>query len=416
MAPLVSVLLPTRNRLEFLGYALQTVLRQDDPDWEIVVSDNDSEEDIEGHVRGLGDERVRYVRTESFVPVTENWNNALAHSTGRYVVMLGDDDGLMPGYVARIRELAERYSGPDVIYQAAWLYAYPGVDPGEQSGYLQPYGYAEFLRGATEPFVLDPATRRRMVEGAMRFQVRYGFNMQFSTVSRALIDRLAPQGPFFQSAFPDYYASNVAFLTAEKVVVEPRPLVAIGVTPKSYGFFHMNDREEAGKAFLEAKGANAADMPGSNINTGWLSALEAIAARYPDLVPAPPAKRRFRALQALTVYEAHYLDGTASEAQVQRMESYLKPRERTVGRTAMRAAVLGRRALPAALTSPLLDPVPPRRAAAVHRLARTTRARGLPDAARRLRAPAGLLGADGAAALPEDRRIGGAAQPAALHA
>ena len=65
MTPLVSVLLPTRNRLEFLRYALETVLRQDDGDWEIVVSDNDSEEDIAGHVAGLGDDRVRYVRPNS---------------------------------------------------------------------------------------------------------------------------------------------------------------------------------------------------------------------------------------------------------------------------------------------------------------------------------------------------------------
>jgi glycosyltransferase involved in cell wall biosynthesis len=354
MAPLVSVLLPTRNRLEFLRYAMETVVRQDDGDWEVVVSDNDSEEDIAGHVEALGDGRIRYARTPSFVPVTDNWNNALALSSGRFVVMLGDDDGLMPGYVARIRELTARYREPEVIYQGAWLYAYPGVDPAETSGYVQPYGYAEFMRGAKEPFVLDPATRRKMVAAAMGFRVRYGFNMQFSTVSRALIDRLAPQGPFFQSAFPDYYATNVAFLTAREVLVEPRPLVAIGVTPKSYGFFHMNDREDAGKAFLEAPSRNGerptGGMPGSNINTGWLAALEAIASRYPSLVPAPPARRRFRCLQALSVYEGHFLDGTASEAQLAGMEAHLRPWERALGRAAMRAALLGRRVLPAPVT------------------------------------------------------------------
>lgn len=348
MAPLVSVLLPTRNRLEFLRYAIETVVRQEDPDWEIVVSDNDSDEDIAGHVDSLGDDRIRFARTASFVPVTDNWNSALEHSTGRYVVMLGDDDGLMPGYVGRMRELVERFRAPEVIYQGAWLYAYPGVDPAEASGYLQPYGYAEFMRGAVAPFVLDPATRRRMVAAALRFQVRYGFNMQFSTVSRALVDRLAPQGPFYQSAFPDYYATNVAFLTAREVVVEPRPLVAIGVTPKSYGFFHMNDREEAGKEFLG--GQRAAQMPGSNINSGWLSALEAIALRYPSLVPAQPARRRFRVLQALSVYEAHFLDGSANGAQLERMEAHLKPWERAVGRGAMHAARLGKRVFPAGIT------------------------------------------------------------------
>src|SRR5207245_7033676 len=48
-----SVLLPTRNRLEYLRLAIETVRRQDYQDWEIIVSDNDSEQDVEGWIAGL---------------------------------------------------------------------------------------------------------------------------------------------------------------------------------------------------------------------------------------------------------------------------------------------------------------------------------------------------------------------------
>ena len=349
MAPLVSVLLPTRNRLEYLRYAIETVRRQDDDDWELVVSDNDSEEDIAGHVASLGDERIRYVRTASFVPVTENWNTALEHSAGRYVVMLGDDDGLMPGYVAAIRELVDRFAAPDVIYQSAWLLSYPGVQPSEPDGFLQAYGYSTFLRGAKEPFVLDPATARRSAGKAMRFRSRHGFNMQFSTVSRRLVEELAPQGPFFQSAFPDYYATNVLFLTARSIVVEPRPLVVIGVTPKSYGFFHLNAQETAGKAFLGTAAEpqqRLAEMPGTNINTGWLSAVEAIAQRYPALARAAPGRARFRLLQAVHVYSA-VLDDSAPDGQRAELERHLKPWERAIARPVVDGLQLARRHAPA---------------------------------------------------------------------
>ena len=77
-----SILLPTRNRLEYLRQAVETVRRQSFADWEVVVSDNDSEDDVAGFVASLGDERMRYVRTEQFIPVTDNWNNALAHASG----------------------------------------------------------------------------------------------------------------------------------------------------------------------------------------------------------------------------------------------------------------------------------------------------------------------------------------------
>lgn len=355
VAPLVSVLLPTRNRLELLRHAIESVRRQDDPDWELIVSDNDSEEDIAGFVAGLADNRIRCVRTPSFIPVTGNWNTALREATGRYVVMLGDDDALMAGHVARIRQLANRFDEPDAIYHGAWLFAYPGVFDDEPAGYVQPYGYAKFLRGATEPFVLDHAVARRMVKAAMTFRVRYGFNMQFWAVHRDTIARLSDKGPFYQSQFPDYYASNVLLLTARAVVAEPRPLVAIGVSPKSYGFFHATGDETGGKDFLEARAReerrpSAAEMPGTNINTGWLSAIETIAARYPDLIPASPALRRFRFLQADFVYEGRYLRGDTSAEQLETLERYLTPWERRTGRLAMRICVLAKRLLPERLT------------------------------------------------------------------
>src|SRR5579875_1242270 len=125
----LSVLLPTHNRLTYLRYAVESVRRQDDADWEVVVSDNSSEEDIEGFVSGLDDPRVRYVRTASFVPVTDNWNNALRHSQGDWVVMLGDDDALLPGYISALRESIDRCRGPQAVYTGAYQFAYPGVMP-----------------------------------------------------------------------------------------------------------------------------------------------------------------------------------------------------------------------------------------------------------------------------------------------
>ncbi len=104
-----SVLLPTRNRLEYLRYAVETVRRQDYSNWEIIVSDNCSEEDISAYVHSLNEPRIKYVRTLELVPVTDNWNNALQQCDGDYVVMLGDDDGLLPGYFSTLLRIFSRF-------------------------------------------------------------------------------------------------------------------------------------------------------------------------------------------------------------------------------------------------------------------------------------------------------------------
>ena len=77
-----SILLPTRNRLEYLKLAVESVMRQDTRDWQLVISDNCSEQDVEGYVASLGDPRILYRRTERVVPVTENWNRALRSRRG----------------------------------------------------------------------------------------------------------------------------------------------------------------------------------------------------------------------------------------------------------------------------------------------------------------------------------------------
>lgn len=282
-----SVLLPTRNRLELLRYAIETVRRQDYGNWEVIVSDNASEEDIAGYVRSLSDPRIRYLRTASFLPVTDNWNNALDKSTGDYVVMLGDDDCLMQGYFSTLRRLIEERGAPDLVYHSALLYAYPGVMPGFPDGFVQPYGYASFLKDAKEPFQLERAAALQCVRDSMDFRVTFGFNMQFALVSRRLIDALRYKGPFFQSPYPDYYAMNAALLKAERILVCPQPLVAIGVSPKSFGFHYVNKSEKAGVEFLN----NVPDqetvqrlrdvlLPGSQSNTSWLLAMESLRNNY----------------------------------------------------------------------------------------------------------------------------------------
>ena len=325
-----SVLLPTRNRLQFLRFAVETVRRQDVDDWEIIVSDNDSEDDIAGYVASYADPRIRYQRTDRFLPVTENWNYALAQSRGDYVIMLGDDDGLMPGYFRAMTDLVERFDHPELIYTSGYLFAYPGVLPDHPEGLLNHYRNGVFFGGAEEAFRLDARLAEKVAFDALNFKMTFAFNMQYSLISRSLIDRLRPLGHFFQSPFPDYYATIVMFLKARQIVVEPRPLVAIGITPKSYGFYLFNDRESEGVEFLNSLAANDLPerirrvlLPGTNMNTSWLVAMDTVAT---NLGPQPRLRvnyRRYRLLQMLRVLRAFYRMPAQSRSDVQQLRARL---------------------------------------------------------------------------------------------
>jgi hypothetical protein len=181
--------------------------------------------------------------------------------------------------------------------------------------------------------------------------VRYGFNMQFATVSRRIIGELQRSGPFYRSPFPDYYAMNMLFLRAREIVVEPSPRVIIGVSPKSYGFFHVNRREEEAKAMLDGihnaparEQIERALLPGSNINTGWLLSMEAVRDATGTAGDLRPNLRRYRLLQLAHVHQGYFLEHSISREQLEELRSYMRLWERVVyGGAGRFARLLSRR-------------------------------------------------------------------------
>ena len=107
---LVSVGLPTHNRLDRLRVAVASVLSQDYPEIELVISDNASSDGTEAFGRQLERQhpgRVRYLRSARNEGATVNFNRARSACTGDYVMWLGDDDELGPGYLAACVSLLE---------------------------------------------------------------------------------------------------------------------------------------------------------------------------------------------------------------------------------------------------------------------------------------------------------------------
>jgi glycosyltransferase involved in cell wall biosynthesis len=341
-----SALLPTRNRLEYLRFAVDTVRRQDYDDWEIVISDNASDQDIRGWVESLHDGRIKYLRTDRFLPVTDNWNRSLDNSTGDWVIMLGDDDGLMPGYFRRAASLIAKFGQPDLIYTSGYLYAYPGVLPDHPEGLLNHYRNASFLRAASAPFWLPSGKSRRLVSDSLDFKMRFTYNMQYSLISRGLINAMLRDGPFFQSPFPDYYATNVMFLKASKILIDPEPMVAIGITPKSYGFFLFNNREVEGVDFLQTDEMMRVAppkhklLPGTNMNTSWLLAMEVVAANYGLRLNYD----RYRRLQIMHVLRGR-VDGHIADNTYRELTSQMHPWERVTYGTALAAVATAMKVL-----------------------------------------------------------------------
>lgn len=313
-APTFSILLPSRNRLELLGYAIETVRRQDFGDYEIIVADNCSDDRYDRLTDGLRDPRIRYSRSDQPLSVTANWNRALGHARGDYVVMLGDDDGLAPGFLRRMAAHLATFHRPDVIFCKAFHYCYPNVSPSARKGYLASLSNSILFQERTEPYAADRAQLVNFGRQVPRFRHLFGFNAQHFVWRRAFIEDVAGARDFFRPPYPDFYAAAVTFLEAASVVVDPVARMLIGISPRSFGFFYVNAREQDGaQQFLTEEldldrlcamvpaARDALALPGSLHYRNWLLAALQIKLRYADDPAVAVDLRRYRRIQIAEV-------------------------------------------------------------------------------------------------------------------
>ena len=97
--PLISIVMPTRNRETFIGDALKSVLNQSYQNLEIIVQNNNSKDNTEKIVKSFKDPRIRYYKSNDDLSLLSNWSGALNKAKGDYFLRLDDDNILFSSFI-----------------------------------------------------------------------------------------------------------------------------------------------------------------------------------------------------------------------------------------------------------------------------------------------------------------------------
>jgi len=116
VSPRVSLGLPVYNGSEYVGAALESLLRQTYSDYEIVISDNASTDDTEKLCRDYErrDPRIRYSRNDRNRGVAYNFRKVFELSSGEYFKWVVHDDVCDPTYIAKCVEVLDA-APPSVV-------------------------------------------------------------------------------------------------------------------------------------------------------------------------------------------------------------------------------------------------------------------------------------------------------------
>jgi len=110
--PRVSVIMPVYNGEAFIAHAIQSVIAQTYPHWELIVVDDGSTDGTSSIVAGFSDSRIRYIYQEN-QGLAAARNTGIRAVRGDYVAFLDADDEWYPQFLARcalVMQASERPS------------------------------------------------------------------------------------------------------------------------------------------------------------------------------------------------------------------------------------------------------------------------------------------------------------------
>jgi glycosyltransferase involved in cell wall biosynthesis len=240
--PLFTVIIPQKDRGEYLIHTLKTCMIQDYPNFEIIVSDDCSEDNSVEVVHQLmnNDNRIKLFAHQHHLGMRDNFEFALNQVRPGYVIALGGDDGLVPGCIWRMYEILSETNRELLTWPLAG-FTYSDHEGGQNIFYIKRAKNNDVKFIKSETFLNKIAkTFLYQIDECPMFYMK-------GVVSTTLIDKVKSRtkdNSFYYCPTPDGFSGVVLAGEVEDFAFTNQPLSIGGTTIKSQGIiYEKNDKK-----------------------------------------------------------------------------------------------------------------------------------------------------------------------------
>lgn len=250
--PLFTVIIPTKDRADYLHHCLRTCSLQDYENLEIIVSDDGSTDHTREVVEDAArkDPRIRYASPGTTVGMRDNFEFALSQVRPGYVVALGGDDGLLPYGICGMRD-ALQDTGQEMLAWPAPVFSYANARTA--TGQLALYRQGGLRIVQSKTFLSRQVRNLHYlsdIESPM-FYVK-------GVTSTRLVEKVKSRSSdrrFYACPTPDGYSGIVLAGEVLSYAFSGEPFSIYGISPTSQGmaFLASSDKaQESSEAFFRS--------------------------------------------------------------------------------------------------------------------------------------------------------------------
>lgn len=237
--PLLSIVIPTKNRYDYLKYFVENLQSFNLSEFELVIQDNSDDNSVfSKYIESLKNDWIKYYYNANSLSISENSDLAILNSSGEYVCYMGDDDGVTSDIIEWAHWMKD--NGVDAIKSSVITYYWPDTKPGK---HFSNSGHLEYRRYKGGIHFYEPQEELIKVLESGCLNLGLIPLVYHGMVKRDCLDICYKQcGTFFPAPCPDIANGVAMSLLVKKYAIIDKPIFISGASKHHGGKNAIKDR------------------------------------------------------------------------------------------------------------------------------------------------------------------------------
>lgn len=232
---LISILVPTRNRIEYAFETAKQILSIKDDRIQLIVQDNSDNNILSDKLEMFKDDkRLKYNYIEKQLSFVDNFSQAVQNSDGEYICAIGDDDGVSP-LIVNIALWAKENKISSVQYKLKSIYVWPNSGIYKNSNKAD-NGNMVLGNVTSKVYKADSVSelQKLFLNGCQNYLKLDLIKLYHGIVKRDCLEEIKDKtGKYFNGLSPDIYSAVALSMISKKNVFIDYPFTTSGICKTS---------------------------------------------------------------------------------------------------------------------------------------------------------------------------------------